>query len=77
MHIKCIIITKQIISHWKSKSFGRTHIHIGYIFLKSNEEIVVRNPKSKIFFFIVIIYSSLSCLCEILQFIHIRTCHSR
>ena len=54
MHINGIIITKQFISHWNSKwlrgSVGRAHIHISYIFLKSNKEIVVRNPKSKIFF---------------------------
>ena len=75
MHINGIIITKQFISHWNSKwlrgSIGRTHIHIGYIFLKSNEEIVVRNPKSKIFIIIIIIIiiSALSCLCVILQFV--------
>ena len=55
MHINGIIITKQFISPWNSKwllgSVGRVHIHIGYIFLKSNEEIVVRNPKPKIFFY--------------------------
>ena len=39
------------------------------IFLNSNEEIVVRNPKSKIYVFII--YSFLSCLlCLILQFIN-------
>ena len=58
MHINGILITKEFISHWISKwlrgSVIRAHIHIGYIFLKSNEEIVVRNPKSKIFF---VIYS--------------------
>ena len=72
MHINSIIITKQFISHGNFKrlrgSVGRAHIHIGYIFLKSNEEIVVRNPKSNIFF---IIYRVLSCLCVILQFIYI------
>ena len=67
------MITKQFISQWNFKqlrgSVGRAHIHVGYIFFNSNEEIVVRNPKSKIFF---IIYSLLSCLlCMILQFIHI------
>ena len=37
--------------------------------MNSNEEIVVRNPKSKIYFFIL--YSFLSCLlCMILQFIN-------
>ena len=58
MHNKGIIITKQFISHWNSKwlrgSVGRAHIHTGYIFLKSNEEIVVQNPKSKIFFFLLL-----------------------
>ena len=70
MHINGIIITKLFISHWNSKrlrgSVGRVHIHVGYIFLKRNEEIVVRNPKSTIFF--LIIYSLLSCLSVILQF---------
>ena len=56
MHINGIIISKQYISHLNFKrlrvSVGRAHIvHVSYIFLKSNEEIVVRNPKSKIFFF--------------------------
>ena len=68
MHINGIIITKQAISHRNSKwlrgSVGKAHIPIGYNFLKSNEEIVVRNPNSKIFFFIM--YSLLSCLCVIL-----------
>ena len=45
MHINGIIITKQFISPWNSKrlhgSVGRAHIHVGYIFLKSNEDIVV------------------------------------
>ena len=51
-------------------SVGRAHMHIGYIFLNSNEEIVVRNPKSKINVFII--YSLLSCfLCVILQFMNI------
>ena len=67
------IITKQIISDWNSKwlrgSVGRAHIHIGYFFLKSNEEIVFL----KNFF---IIYSMLSCLCVILKYIF-RTCQSR
>ena len=45
------------------------HILIGNIFLNSNEEIVVPNPKSKINVFIL--YSFLSCLlCMILQFIN-------
>ena len=44
-------------------------MHNGYIFLTTNEEIVVRNPKSKIFSFIIYILPSL--LCVILQFIHI------
>ena len=50
-------ITVLFISHSNFKrlrgSVGRAHIHIGYIFLKSNEEIVVRIPKSKIFFYYV------------------------
>ena len=54
MLIKGMIITKPFTSHWNSKrlcgSVGRVHIHVGYIFLKSNEKIVVRNPKSTIFF---------------------------
>ena len=83
MHINGIIITQKFISHWNSKrltgSVGRAHKHIGHIFLKSNEEIhvVVRNPKSTIFF---IIYSLLSCLCVILQLNYLyifRTCQSR
>ena len=72
MHINGIIITKEFISHRNSKWFrgsvGRAHMYVGYIFLMSNEEIVVRKPKSKIFF---IMYSLLSCLCVILQFIHV------
>ena len=43
MHIDSIIITKQFRSHWNFKRFGgtvvRAHIHVGYFFLKSNEEI--------------------------------------
>ena len=67
------MITKQFISQWNFRrprgSVGRAHVHVGYIFLNINEEIVVRNPKSKIFF---IVYSLLSCLlCIILQFINI------
>ena len=51
MHINGIIIAKQFISQWNSKrlrgSFGRAHTYTLVIsFLKSNEEIVVRNPKS-------------------------------
>ena len=57
MHINGIIITKQFISHKNSKwlrgSVGKAHIHIRYIFLKRNEEIVVRNSKSKTFFYYV------------------------
>ena len=73
MHINGIMMTKQFISQGNFKrlrgSVGRAHVHVGYIFLNSNEEIVVRNPKSKIFFY----YNSLlSCLlCIVLQFIHI------
>ena len=68
MHINGIIITKHFISHWNSKclrgSVGRAHIHIDYIFLKSNSK-----PKIKAIFIINII----CCLvyCVILQFIHI------
>ena len=74
MHINGILITKQLISHRNFKqlrgSVGRAHIHVGYIFLNSNEEIVVRNPNSKIYVFTI--YSFLSCLmCVILQFIDI------
>ena len=57
MHINGIIITKQFISHnnskWLRGSVGKAHIHIRYIFLKRNEGIVVRNPKSKTFFYYV------------------------
>ena len=79
MHINGIIKTKQFITHrnskWLHSSVGKAHIHVGYIFLRSNEEIVVQNPKSKNFFFIM--YSLLSCLCEILQFYIFHTCQSR
>ena len=73
MHINGIMITKPFISQWNFKrlrgSVGRAHVHVGYIFLNSNEEKVVRNPKSKILFY----YNSLlPCrLCMILQFIYI------
>ena len=54
MHINGIMMTKQFISQGNFKllrgSVGRAHVHVGYISLNSNEEIVVRNPKSKIFF---------------------------
>ena len=30
------------------------HIHVGYIFLNSNEEIVVRTPKSQIFLLYIV-----------------------
>ena len=76
VHINSIIKTKQFISHrnfkWLRGSVGRAYIHIGYtcIFSKSNEKIVVRNPKLiKDLFFII--YRLLSCLCVILQFIQI------
>ena len=50
-----------------AQSVGRTYTLVIY-FLNSNEEIVVRIPKSKIF----IVYSLLSyLLCMILQFKHI------
>ena len=75
MHINGIMITKPFISQGNFKRLrgpvGRAHdVHVGYIFLNSDEEIVVRNPKSKIFFYYY--YSLLSCLlCMSLQFIHI------
>ena len=54
MHINGIMITQPFISQGNSKrprgSVGRAHVHVGYIFLNSNKEIVVRNPKSKICF---------------------------
>ena len=44
VHINSIIITKQFISHRNSKrlggSVGGAHIHVGYNFLESNEDIV-------------------------------------
>ena len=53
VQINGIIIAKQIISHWNFKwlrgSVGRAHTHWLYV---HNEEIVVRNSKSKIFFII-------------------------
>ena len=58
MHINGIIIRNQFTSHWNTKwlrgSFGRAHILLGYIFLKSNEEIVVRISTSKIFFYYLV-----------------------
>ena len=73
VHINGIMMTKQFISQGNFKrlrgSVGRAHVHVGYIFLNSNEEIVVRNPKSKIFFYYKRLLSCL--LCIILQFIHI------
>ena len=74
MHTNGIMITKQFISQgnfkWLRGSVGRVHVHVGCIFLNSNEEIV-SGSKSKIkdFFY----YNSLlSCLlCMILQFIQI------
>ena len=57
MHINSIIITKQFISHWNLNGFVAqsvgVHIHVGYMFLKSNKQIVFRNPKSKIFFYFI------------------------
>ena len=53
MHINGIIITKQFIPHRISKWLRDSVGKVGYIFLKSNEEIVVRNPKPKIFFYYV------------------------
>ena len=58
MHINGILITKEFISHWNHKwlrgSVGRAHILFGFVFLKGSEAIVVRNPKSKMFFVIYI-----------------------
>ena len=52
-----------------AQSVGHTYTLVIYI-LNSNEEIVVRNPKSKIYVFTI--YCFLSCLiCVILQFINI------
>ena len=50
MHINGIMITKNCYFKRLRGSAGRAHAHVGYIFFNSNEEIVVRNPKSKIFF---------------------------
>ena len=65
IHINGINISKQVISHWNSKRLGgsvrRAHINVGYIFLKGNEEIVVRNPKSTIFF-LLYIFCCLVCM---------------
>ena len=65
MHVNGFIITKQFISHlnsrWLRGSVGREHIRIGYIYLKSNKKIVVRNPKSKIYFLLYIVIYSLVC----------------
>ena len=51
MHNNGMIVTNQFISHRNSQllrgSVGRALIHVGYFFLKSNEEIVVRSPTSK------------------------------
>ena len=73
VHINGIMITKQFIPQWNFKwlrgSVGRAHVQVGYIFLNSNEEIRVGNPKSRIFF---IVFSLLSCFLNMnLQFIHI------
>ena len=54
MHINGIMISTyslyhiEIINGFVAQSVG-AHIHLDYIFLNSNEEIVVRTPKSKIF----------------------------
>ena len=55
-YINGIIITKEFIS------VGKAHIHICYMFLKRNKEIVVRNPKSKIFFYYVYFIVLLVCV---------------
>ena len=49
MHINGIIITNSLYHIGICGAVGRAHMHVGYIFLKSNEEIVVWNPKVKIF----------------------------
>ena len=73
MHINGIIITKEFISHRNHKrlrgSVGKAHIHISYMFLKSNEEIDFETQNQRSFLFNM--FSLLSCLCVILQFIHI------
>ena len=60
MHTNGIMMTKQFISQGNFKrlrgSVGRVHVQVGCIFLNRNEEIVVRNPKSKIFFIIIVCY---------------------
>ena len=58
MHNNGMIITNQFISHRNYQllrgSVDRAHIHFGYFFLKSNEEIVVRNPSSKCFLLYIV-----------------------
>ena len=79
MHINGIIIIKQLISRWNFKrtrgSVGRPHVHVGYIFLNSNEEIVVRNPKSKIF--LLYIVCCLICCVRFYNLNIFHTCQSR
>ena len=59
-------MTKQFISQGNfirlRGSVGRAHVHVGYIFLNSSEDIVVRNPKSKILFFIIIVCYLVCCV---------------
>ena len=69
MHINGIIITKEFIS------VGKAHIHICYMFLKRNKEIVVRNPKSKIFFLLCILYCLVGvCFYNLYIFRTCQTC---
>ena len=42
----------EIINGFVAQSVG-AHLHVDYIFLNSNEEIVVRTPKSNIFFYYI------------------------
>ena len=60
MHINGIMMTKQFISQGNFKrlrgSVGRAHVHVGYIFLNSNEEIVVEIQNQRYFFTIIVCY---------------------
>ena len=66
MNINGIMITKQFISQYNFKrlrgSVGRAHVHVGYIFFNSNEEIVVSNSKIKDFFLIYILFCLVCCV---------------
>ena len=65
MHINGINVSKQYISHLNFKrprsSVGRAHIHVGYIFLIRNEEIVVRTQNQRSFFLLLYIVCCLVC----------------